>query len=516
MKPREGFVLQRIAIIDIGSNSARLVISHIYKNGAYNMVYNQKEALRLSQKTDKKGNLTQQAFNDTIETMKSFAYMCNLYHADRIIAVATAAIRNAANGAELTRLVEKETGLSLHIITGNTEAYISYLGVINTLPYQSGIIFDLGGGSTELIYFHERKILESVSVPIGAVNTTAMFNTRSTITASAFSDLSFFLRTRLSEYPWLRQPKLPLIGVGGTARTIGKIHQRSGNYPTTKIHNYKLSLQAFRSIFTRLRSTSLEERRKISGLSSDRADIIIAGAGIINALFEVTGSKQLITSGCGLREGLFFDYYSKERGIPLIAGDILERSTENILNLYTPDPTHSHHVTEMALQMFDAWKPLHGLGKNCRRLLKTAALLHDIGITINFYSHARHSAYMVQNAQLFGLTHKEQLIASAIAGWHNGVSKNYFSRDPLYMSLLTESNWETVNKLALILALAESLDYTQSSLLKIRLANTDKNGANLLLHAETAPAIEMHQIRTHLKWFGKTFGVPLNISLVNG
>ena len=107
--------MQRIAIIDIGSNSARLVITHIYKNGlvithiykngAYNMVYNQKEALRLSQKIDKNGNLTQQAFTDTIETMKSFAYMCKLYHADRIIAVATAAIRNAGNGAELTRLV---------------------------------------------------------------------------------------------------------------------------------------------------------------------------------------------------------------------------------------------------------------------------------------------------------------------------------------------------------------------------------------------------------------------------
>ena len=99
------------------------------------MVYNQKEALRLSQKIDKNGNLTQQAFTDTIETMKSFAYMCKLYHADRIIAVATAAIRNAGNGTELTRLVQRETGISLHIITGNTEAYISYLGVINTLPY---------------------------------------------------------------------------------------------------------------------------------------------------------------------------------------------------------------------------------------------------------------------------------------------------------------------------------------------------------------------------------------------
>ncbi|HIU49967.1 MAG TPA: exopolyphosphatase, partial [Candidatus Limousia pullorum] len=142
------------------------------------------------------------------------------------------------------------------------------------------------------------------------------------------------------------------------------------------------------------------------------------------------------------------------------------------------------------------------------------ALLHDIGITINFYSHARHGAYMIQNAKLFGLTHKEKLVTSAIAGWHNGVSKSYFFRDQLFTSMLTPKNWDTVNKLALILALAESLDYTQSSLLQIKSATVNKTGANLLLHADGTPAIEMHQIRTHLKWFAKTFGVPLNISLV--
>lgn len=291
------------------------------------------------------------------------------------------------------------------------------------------------------------------------------------------------------------------------------MHQRATKYPTTKIHNYKLTVQAFRGIFNRLKNSTLEERRKISGLSSDRADIIIAGAAIINALFEVTGSKQLITSGCGLREGLFYDYYSKERGIPLIAEDILARSTDNILNLYTPDLTHSHHITNLALAMFDAWKPLHGLGKNCRRLLKTAALLHDIGITINFYSHARHSAYMIQNAKLFGLTHKEQLLASAVAGWHNGISKSYFSRDPLYMTMLTENNWQTISRLALLLALAESLDYTQTGILSITRAGLNNEGAFLELKEHGNPVIELHQIRAHLKWFFKTFGKPLHFKI---
>ncbi len=505
--------MQRIAIIDIGSNSARLVISHIYKNGAYNMVYNQKETLRLSQKVDGKNMLTEEAFSSTVETMKSFAYMCKVYHADKTIAVATAAIRNANNGSELVKEVAEKTGIQLHIITGNTEAYISYLGVINTLNVKSGIIYDLGGGSTELILFKERKILECVSLPFGAVNTTGMFNTRNEMPPNVYADLSFFIMSRLAEYPWLKQDGLPLIGVGGTARTVAKIIQRSSKYPATKIHNFSYSLPVFRSFFSKLRQTDLEQRRKISGLSAERSDIILAGTSIISCLLEATGCSKLITSGCGLREGLFFDYYSKANNVPLIADNILERSRENILHLYTPDTTHARHIAKLALQMFDSWKDLHGLGKNCRRILETAALLHDIGITINFYSHARHTAYMIRNAQLFGLTHKEQLMTAAIAGWHNGVSKNYF-RDRFYKEILSEANWQVIGKLALLLALAESLDYTQTMQIHGLEPRADKKSAVLGIYAQGIPSIEMHQIRSHMGWFKKVFGMDLEIKLL--
>lgn len=505
--------MQRIAIIDIGSNSARLVISHIYKNGAYNMVYNQKEALRLSQKVDDKNMLTQEAFDSTLETMKSFAYMCKIYKTDKTIAVATAAIRNAYNGVDLVTKVAEETGIHLHIISGNMEAYISYLGVVNTLNVKDGIIFDLGGGSTELILFKDRQIQESVSLPFGAVNTTWLFNTRNEMPPNVFSDLSFFIMSRLDQYPWLKQQGLPLIGVGGTARTIAKIIQRSKKYPATKIHNYFFSVQTFKEFFNSLRTTNLEQRKKISGLSNERSDIILAGSSIVSCLLETTGSKKLITSGCGLREGLFFDYYCKANNLPVIADNILERSRENILKLYTTDTTHSRHITTLALNMFDNWPKLHCLPKSCRKLLETAALLHDIGITINFYSHARHTAYMIQNAQLFGLTHKEQLITAAIAGWHNGVSKNYF-RDRFYKDILNDEDWKLINKLALLVALAESLDYSQTNqVLNIR-PYLDKHGAVLSIYSDDFPSIEMHQIKGHIPWFKKVFNTELHVELI--
>ena len=505
--------MQRIAIIDIGSNSASLVISHIYKNGAYNMVYNQKEALRLSQKVDGQNLLTEEAFTSTIDTMRSFAHMCKIYQADKTIAVATAAIRNASNGGELVAKVAELTGIQLHIISGNTEAYISYLGVINTLDVKNGIIFDLGGGSTELILFKNRKILESVSLPLGAVNTTGMFNIRNEMPSNVYNDLNAFIMSRLSQYPWLKQNNLPLIGVGGTARTVAKIIQRAKKYPATKIHNYAYPVQTFRSFFNKLRLTNLEQRKKISGLSTERSDIILAGSSIISCLLEATGAKKLITSGCGLREGLFYDYYSKSNNVPLIAKNILERSRENTLRLFESDTGHAHHITKLALAMFDGWMELHKVRKSYRRLLETAALLHDIGITINFYSHARHSAYMIQNAKLFGLTHKEQIITSAIAGWHNGVSKNYF-KSRFYKEMLTESNWKLINKLALLLALAESLDYSEMRMVHTLTPSFNKKNAVLTVHAEHMPTIEMHQLQDHLSWFKKTMGVELKVEVI--
>ena len=311
--------MQRIAIIDVGSNSARLVITHIYKNGAYNMVYNQKEALRLSQKVDINGMLTEEAFTCTLECMHSFATMCKIFDVDKIVAVATAAMRNAKNGKELTALVEKETDIHLHILGGKAEAYASYLGVINTINVKDGIIFDLGGGSTELVLFHDRKIVDSVSLPLGCVNLTTMFNTRDRMPSTVFSDVSYLIMSRLEKYPWLKDSSLPLIGVGGTARTIAKIEQKKNKYPASKIHNFQFTSQAFRTTFKFLRETSLEQRRKISGLGTDRADLILAGASVIQCLLEATGGKKIIVSGCGIREGLFLDYYAKKEKTPVIA-----------------------------------------------------------------------------------------------------------------------------------------------------------------------------------------------------
>lgn len=501
--------MKRIAIIDIGSNSARLVIIHLLKSGAYNMVFTQKESLRLSQKVDSNNMLTEAGMDETISCMKSFAYMCQVYEVDTTIAVATAAIRNSSNGQELCDRIEKTCGIKLEIITGKTEAQMSYLGVANTLNVKDAIIFDLGGGSTEVILMRDRRISKSVSLPIGAVSATELYDTKNKFTPESCTALSEHLKSLIKANPWITKNKgLPLIGVGGTARTIAKIIQRSKNYSWTKIHGFSISRECLDSFWSSIRETDMTGRLDISGLSKDRNDLILAGAMIVTTLAEATDCSKLISSGCGLREGLFFDYLGRLNNKPVLMEDVLEESVINAVKLYCTDLPHTINITGFALKLFDSLKKLHGLDDSYRRYLKTAAMLHDSGITLNYYSHARHSAYIVQNAKLFGLSHKEQLFTSCIVGWHHGVAKNYFKGAP-YNTVLTPEDWTAINKLALLLALAEALDATETRRISSIDPLIDGNQVILEITAPEMPTIELKALENHMKWFKKVYGKNL-------
>lgn len=502
---------ERIAIIDLGSNSARLIVMHIYANGAYNLVYHQKETVRLSENMVASGLIQAEAARRAVETMKIFAFMCRLFKVDKIIGVATAAVRNAKNGAELLELVAGEAGIRLELISGNAEAGIGFIGAINTLDITDGILFDLGGGSTELSLVKNRRLQKSVSLPFGAVNLTEMFATKDKLSEKQLAELRDYIMRNLRKISWLGNAALPLIGIGGTVRNIAKMDQRRKNYPFNKVHNYRLGDISLNDLWQSLVLADYKQRLKFSGLSSERADIIVAGSTIIKCLFDHTGANRLIISGCGLREGLFFRHYLARTGQAEITADILLHSTHNMLLFYKGDAAHAYHVAALAETMFDGWRELHRLEERDRKLLRVAALLHDIGITINYYDHPRHSAYLVENARLFGLTHREQMLTAVVAGWHEGPVNRYL-RNRLYSEFLDESDWQKARKLALLLAIAESLDTTQSGLVKRVFAEHNPKAATLTLElAGQGASIERQEAEKQRKWFRKEFALDVSL-----
>jgi exopolyphosphatase/guanosine-5'-triphosphate,3'-diphosphate pyrophosphatase len=498
---------ERVAIIDLGSNAARLIIMHIYDNGAYNLVYHQKETVRLSEDMDSDKELKAPAMARAIEAMEVFAHMCQLFKVDHIIGVATAAVRNARNGEAFVDQIKKRSGIILDVISGEAEAKTGFIGVINTIDVTHGLLFDLGGASTEITLIKNRKAHKVVSLPFGAVNLTERFNLKDTVQEDQIAKLIAFLNSNLQRVSWLRNLNVPLIGVGGTARNIAKMDQKRKNYPFSKVHNYRLGRMAVDRIWSDLTRTNLVQRRKMPGLSSERADIIVAGATLVKCLFETAGSDQMIISGCGVREGLFLRHYLTENGCQEIISDILMHSSHNMLGFYKGDIPHAYKVADLAENMFDGWHALIDFGPREKSLLRVAALLHDIGIAVNYYDHARHSAYLVENARLFGLTHREQMLVAVIAGWHNGPISR-FSRY-IYGLFLDESDWQIATKLSLLLALAESLDITQLDHIKSVQTSMHGKQAILRLITENTASIERQEILKHRKWFKKVFGIDL-------
>jgi len=502
---------QRIGIIDLGSNSARLIIVEIYINKAYNLIYHQKETIRLSQDADKNSQLQPVAMARAMALLQNFAHSCQLHHADKIIAVGTAAIRNSHNGAEFVRRIKEQTGIIIKIISGETEAKLGYIGVINTLNVTDAILFDLGGGSTELTLIKDRKADKFVSLPFGSVTLTERFKLQNKATEVQLDSLDTFIRQELAKIPWLKNLNIPLIGIGGTARGIAKMEQKRKKYPILKLHNYRTSSIAFHSLWQDVKVMSCDQRRKIPGLSNDRADIILAGMAIVKNLFKKIDSTQLIISSCGVREGLFLQYYFSQVGQTEISTDPLVQSIHNTLLSYNSNTTHAYHVAKLANNLFEDWQQLLNLDPADKMLLHVAAVLHDIGISINYYDHARHSAYLVENARLFGLSHREQIMASLIAGWHHSSSAKH-GVNKIYNEFLDEGNWQTARKLALLLAVAESLDTTQMNFVEnITTVFTNKQ-AELTLKTRQAIPLELQSIKKHSKWFRKETGLELIIN----
>lgn len=406
--------MDRIAIIDLGSNSIRFIVMQIGEQGSYKLIYQEKKSIRLAEgMTQETRLLTEEAQERALKCLTVYAHIIEVQKVKKVLAVATAAVRNAVNGASFLKRVHMTTGISMTIISGRAEAALGFSGVIHTIDRKDFLLFDLGGASVEISLVKNKKRLHSVSIPYGAVTLTEMFQSSGTVSQSKLTEMKKFIQAKLDKITWFPDTPLPVIGVGGTVRNLAKVHQRSTGYPLPKLHNYNLPSEDLFEMVKDITSKTFEERQRISGLSSERADIIIAGALTVQEIIRKAKSSYLTISGCGLREGLFFHYYD-----PIYDKDgdkrqhMLINSVKNYLHTVTGEYAfHSRYVTALALSMFDQWKHVHGLSSRMRTLLMAAGFLHDAGSMINYYNHARHSAYIAANAHIFGWSQKEQVCA---------------------------------------------------------------------------------------------------------
>lgn len=496
----------RIGIIDIGSNSIRLVIYEINAQGAYRVVSEHKDSARLSERMGHDGILHSKDIISIVPILTHYAMLCQSLAVTTVRAVATAAVRNAANTADIVRVLEEQTGLRIEVLSGFEEARFGYLGVINAMDIRDGMIIDIGGGSTEVSLVKDRELVHSVSFPFGAVNTTRRYMKGPNLTDQEITDIRQMVLEAIASQPWItNSPDLPMVGLGGTIRTLGKMSRKRNKYPLQLAHNYVMKPGELQEFSLLLSSLPLEKRKKVDGLTKERADIMVPGLLILETIFEAAKSSACLISGSGLRDGLFFETYNPKQPIK---ANVLEASIQNVLTLHPNAAVkHVRHIDAFAMQLYDALAPSTDLEARGRLLLHTAALLYRIGVSVHYYQYLNHTEYMIQEAHIDGLSHREIVIASLIATFK---TKNRTQQNALaYKDLLLESDATLIIKLGAILKLAIAMDFSETQ--PIQELNILRSGTmmSLQLLCVHNPYLELKELNAFTKDFDKIWGLKL-------
>ncbi len=503
--------MKKIAIIDLGSNSARVVLVKILEGGYFTVFDEMKEPVRLGQDMDRDGFLKPQRIQHTIKTLKMFKRLCDSRNVTEIIAVATAAVRRAKNQKSFLEEVYSSTGLLFRVLSQEEEATYVYHGVINSMDIPKGIVFEIGGGSTKVVYYNRRNLLAHATLPFGAVNLTERFADENLSPREQTEKVEAYVKEQLDTLPWLKEldPEVQLIGVGGSFRNLAKISQKVKRYPLDMVHNYRLAKHDFSALYEMIRGLDLDKKKNIKGIGSGRADILPSAFAAMNAFSNYIGSEEFVVSSSGLREGLMFNTavpLTLEKPITDVLGHDLMTKIQN----YDMDVPHVEHVINLSLQLFKQLRVLHKFPRAYIKVLRVAAALHDSGLRIKHYDHQHHSTYAILNSNLYGITHRDLVLAAFVAGCHNreNIPVANWTR---FKDVVNEEDVDAVKKLGVILRLAESLDRSHAAVVKS--INCDVLGDSVIMKTEIEGdgALEIKDAMSSLPEFKRAFKKNLEI-----
>jgi exopolyphosphatase / guanosine-5'-triphosphate,3'-diphosphate pyrophosphatase len=461
---------ERLAVIDLGSNSFRLVV-FTAGDGWWKRTDEIYEPVRIGQGLMASGKLGEQPMQRALATLDVFAHFCRAsgLGADAVDAVATSAIRDAENGAEFLARARECLGLPIRVLSREAEARYGYLAAVNSTTLSRGCVLDLGGGSLQLVSVADRLARESGSWRLGTVRMSERFlPPNGPAKRKQLEELRAHVAGQLEEASWLADAAAApgggrLVGIGGTVRNLAAAAQRAAGLPSNGVQGMVIEREALDELVTRLAALPAAERASIPGVKPARADLILAGAVVVRGVLEAGGLERLETTEAGLREGVFFERLLADRDPPLFE-DVRRTSVMNMAAQYQVDGDHTRHVAALALGMFDelARLGLHEGDPRERELLWAASMLHDIGMSIDYDDHHKHSRYLILNGGLPGFTPVETAIVAQAARYHR---KGMPVPGPMG-ALFGEGDAARLDRCAALLRLAEDLERSRDQLVR--------------------------------------------------
>ncbi len=506
---------ERLAVIDLGSNSFRLVV-FTATEGWWQRSDEIYQVVRIGEGMAATGRLGEEPMSRALATLDVFAHFCEaagLTGGGAVDAVATSAIRDAENASAFLAKARKRTKLPIRVLSREEEAHYGYLAAVNSTTLSDGCMLDLGGGSMQLVGVRDRQAHESGSWRVGAVRMTERFLPNGgPAKPRQIEALREHVAQELRSAAWLAQTGRRLVGIGGTVRSLAAVAQRAEGLPSNGVQGMTVTREALGEIIERLAALTPSQRASVPGVKPARADLILAGAVVVEGALRAGGFDALEATEAGLREGVFFERHLSDPthpDVPPLFEDVRRASVENLAARYRVDRAHTQHVAALALGMFDqlARMGLHKGEERERELLWAACMLHDIGMSVDYDDHHKHSRYLILSAGLPGYSPKEVAIVAQAARYHR---KGMPDPGPL-AALLGEGDAARLDRCAVLLRLAEDLERSRDQLVKNTVLSAENGSVQLRLLAEGGAAVPRWAAGRESELFARAFNRKLSV-----
>jgi exopolyphosphatase/guanosine-5'-triphosphate,3'-diphosphate pyrophosphatase len=510
---------ERLAVIDLGSNSFRLVV-FTATEGWWQRTDEIYQAVRIGEGMAATGRLGEEPIHRALATLDVFSHFCEAAGLTAegegaIDAVATSAIRDAENAAAFLTQARARTSLPIRVLSREQEARYGYLAAVNSTTLSDGCVLDLGGGSMQLVGVEDRRTRHSGSWRLGAVRMTERFLPGpGPAKRGQLEQLREHVAGELQGARWLAGTGRRLVGLGGTVRSLAVVAQRAQGLPSNGVQGMIVTRVALEEIVARLAALPAAERASVPGIKPARADLILAGAVVVEGALRAGSFDALEATEAGLREGVFFERHLSDPEHPdhirpPLFEDVRRASVLNLAARYRVDRAHTSHVAALALGMFDqlARMGLHGGDEGERELLWAACMLHDIGMSVDYDDHHKHSRYLILNAGLPGFAPQEVAIVAQAARYHR---KGMPVPGPL-QPLFGEGDSARLDRCAVLLRLAEDLERSRDQLVRDTVLSARNGEVRLQLVAEGGAAVPRWAAARESELFARAFQRELSV-----
>lgn len=495
---------RKLPLVDLGSNTARLVVFEFEAGHWFRMHDSIREPIRLGEGLAKEGRLTAEAIDRAVAALTLFADFAAGAGLPHPHVLCTSAVREAANGEELLARV-RPLELPLEVLPGEEEARLGVIAVANGFAFENAWVVDMGGGSAQVSRMRERRFDGGGSHPLGAVRLTERFLPSDPPTADEIATLEAFLERELADAGrGIAESDAELVAMGGTIRNLARALQVVDDYPLDLLHNFHLDRARFEALTEDMLGMPAARRARTFDINPDRADLLPAGAVLFRHLLRVSDRDHLVVSGHGVREGAFFRWFLP---VPHRLPDVTRFSVLNVAQQYGQTAAHVSRVRRLAQRLFEILAPLHRLTARDRVILDAAAALHDIGMAVDYHRHHKHGAYLALTQPLSGFDHREQALISLLIRYHRKGKPTLGS----YRPLMGSGDARRLRQLATCLRLAEQLERARTGRVH-DLSLTQLDGTVYLrAHSAQQPVVELWEAAKHADLFESAFGRSLVI-----